>query len=175
MDENELDVIVDHAKVLPEAVFKSKQAGEAGWRPEAENTFYAGRFYDPTTKLFRSLHGTVQQLKYSKRYLRVAEEHGAAKLATFRKTAVTPGTVKGKVSDKKRKRDDDADATAAAASSSLEELPTDKFAAASAQLQLSAMPSELPCRDKEKSTILDFIETAIRNGGVNHALYISGE
>jgi origin recognition complex subunit 1 len=53
--------------------------------------------------------------------------------------------------------------------------PVDKFSAACAQLQLSAAPASLPCRDDQKAKVMHFLENAIRSGGVGNALYISGK
>jgi hypothetical protein len=164
MDENELAAIVGKATVLTEPDFRAKQASSKAWKPADEAVFYAKRFYDPTTKLFRSLHGTVQHSKYSKRYLRLADEHDGAKLAASRGTsaAVPPST------PTKMHKDTVVGSAGRGVGS------TDKFSQAACQLQLSAAPKELPCRDTEKATISDFLDTAIRSAGVNHALYISG-
>lgn len=50
----------------------------------------------------------------------------------------------------------------------------DKFTLASNELQLSAIPQSLPCREKERQKIYDFLHNAIRNGGRQATLYISG-
>ena len=42
------------------------------------------------------------------------------------------------------------------------------------RLQLNFIPEELPCRDKEKEIIRDFILSGLRNRGSSTSLYISG-
>lgn len=43
-----------------------------------------------------------------------------------------------------------------------------------ASLQLSAIPEVLPCRDKERNYIKDYLINGIQNGGSSSSLYISG-
>lgn len=43
-----------------------------------------------------------------------------------------------------------------------------------ASLQLTAVPDVLPCRDKERNIITDFLVNGILNGGSSSSLYISG-
>jgi origin recognition complex subunit 1 len=43
-----------------------------------------------------------------------------------------------------------------------------------ASLQLSAVPEVLPCRDKERNYITDYLKNGIMNGGSSSSLYISG-
>lgn len=50
----------------------------------------------------------------------------------------------------------------------------DIYRQAMAQLQLSAVPPSMPCREKERGEILATLDAAIRNGGSGQALYISG-
>lgn len=50
----------------------------------------------------------------------------------------------------------------------------DKFARAFQQLQLSAIPPSLPCREEERATIHTFLRDAVARGGAGGALYISG-
>ena len=48
------------------------------------------------------------------------------------------------------------------------------LARASARLRLSAVPSRLPCREEERKHILEFVDRAVRAGGLGAAMYISG-
>jgi len=41
-------------------------------------------------------------------------------------------------------------------------------------LQLNAIPDYLPCRDKERRQIQDYIMNGIRNKGSSSSLYIAG-
>ena len=43
-----------------------------------------------------------------------------------------------------------------------------------ASLQLTAVPDFLPCRDKERNQITDYLINGIQNGGSSSSLYISG-
>ncbi len=43
-----------------------------------------------------------------------------------------------------------------------------------ASLQLSAVPEMLPCRDKERNQIRDYLINGLANGGSSSSLYISG-
>jgi Cdc6-like AAA superfamily ATPase len=52
--------------------------------------------------------------------------------------------------------------------------PQSIYAQACAQLQLSAAPPKLPCRDKEHQQIRDFVERGIRRGYADGGLYIAG-
>ncbi|GBG30424.1 Origin recognition complex subunit 1 [Hondaea fermentalgiana] len=58
--------------------------------------------------------------------------------------------------------------------SKLGDSEADKFSRAFQQLQLSATPPSLPCRDAERDTIHTFLRDAIAGGGAGGALYISG-
>ena len=49
-----------------------------------------------------------------------------------------------------------------------------RFSQACAKLQLSAVPEKLPCREKERGKIMDFLLGAITRGGLGCPLYISG-
>lgn len=42
------------------------------------------------------------------------------------------------------------------------------------KLQLSAVPSQLPCREVERKRVMEFVESAIVKGGLGCACYISG-
>ena len=48
------------------------------------------------------------------------------------------------------------------------------YSQACAQLQLSAAPPKLPCRDKERADILRFVENGIKRGTADGGLYIAG-
>jgi Cdc6-like AAA superfamily ATPase len=48
------------------------------------------------------------------------------------------------------------------------------FSRACQLLQLSAIPGDLPCREKERDDIFDFLFRAIADGGCGGCLYISG-
>lgn len=48
------------------------------------------------------------------------------------------------------------------------------YVQACAQLQLSAAPPRLPCRDKERERILRFVEQGITRGSADGGLYIAG-
>jgi hypothetical protein len=50
----------------------------------------------------------------------------------------------------------------------------DPYAMAIAQLHISIVPENLPCRSKEKATIVDFIRSSILALGSQKPLYISG-
>ena len=49
-----------------------------------------------------------------------------------------------------------------------------KYERACEKLQLSAIPDSLPCRDKERKMITDYIENGLKNKGSSSSLYISG-
>lgn len=49
-----------------------------------------------------------------------------------------------------------------------------KFTSATAKLQLSALPSTLPCRDEETQQISEFLTTAVIRGGSVGGLFIGG-
>jgi Cdc6-like AAA superfamily ATPase len=51
--------------------------------------------------------------------------------------------------------------------------PLDRFARALAQLQLSAVPPSMPCRESERASVLEFTSDRLRRGG-GGSLYISG-
>lgn len=51
---------------------------------------------------------------------------------------------------------------------------SDRLARACDQLQLSALPDSLPCREKERAEIERFLESSVRRGGLGSALYVSG-
>ena len=51
--------------------------------------------------------------------------------------------------------------------------PLDRFARALAQLQLSAVPPSMPCRETERAVVLEFTADGLRKGG-GGSLYISG-
>ncbi len=51
--------------------------------------------------------------------------------------------------------------------------PLDRFARALAQLQLSAVPPSMPCRETERAGVLEFTADGLRKGG-GGSLYISG-
>ena len=42
------------------------------------------------------------------------------------------------------------------------------------RLQLNFVPDSLPCREKEKEVIREFIQSGLRNRGSSTSLYISG-
>jgi hypothetical protein len=48
------------------------------------------------------------------------------------------------------------------------------FSQACAELQLSSAPPRLPCRDKERNSIMKFIEKGIMRGSADGGLYIAG-
>jgi origin recognition complex subunit 1 len=52
--------------------------------------------------------------------------------------------------------------------------PMSKYERACEKLQLSAIPDSLPCRDKERKMIIDYIENGLKNKGSSSSLYISG-
>lgn len=52
--------------------------------------------------------------------------------------------------------------------------PMQLYEHACVKLQLSAIPDELPCRDKERKIITDYIENGLRNKGSSSSLFISG-
>ena len=171
LDENWLDAIVGKATVLTAAAFKALPPDV---NPRAEHIYYACRFYDPIMKLFRSLHGTVQHSKFSRRYLAVGGEHAGAALSKAHKL-LAPEPVILASSTKKGKAAGSAAAASTPTALVAPVLAGDKFSVACSQLQLSAAPAELPCREPEKASITQFLDTAIRNAGVGHALYISGK
>jgi hypothetical protein len=52
--------------------------------------------------------------------------------------------------------------------------PVDAYTAACQQLQLSAVPESMPCRTAEHGAIHELLQTAIQQGGLGCAVYISG-
>ena len=46
--------------------------------------------------------------------------------------------------------------------------------AACAALQLSAVPKSLPCRERERAAIMNFVRGGIQRGGLGCALYVAG-
>ena len=53
-------------------------------------------------------------------------------------------------------------------------LPSDKLESAKTRLQLSWVPSHIPCRDEEHAAIASYLRNSIRQGGNGSPLYISG-
>lgn len=50
----------------------------------------------------------------------------------------------------------------------------DPFSKAVAQLHISVLPEALPCREEEQKKVLQFLKTAMSEGGRKRPLYISG-
>lgn len=48
------------------------------------------------------------------------------------------------------------------------------YDAACQKLQLNAVPDQLPCREKERKQIVDYICNGLKNKGSSSSLYISG-
>lgn len=53
-------------------------------------------------------------------------------------------------------------------------LPSDKLENAKTHLQLSWVPSHIPCRDEEHAAISSYLRNSIQQGGNGSPLYISG-
>ena len=52
--------------------------------------------------------------------------------------------------------------------------PIELYNHACEKLQLSTIPDSLPCRDKERKLITDYIEHGLKNKGSSSSLFISG-
>lgn len=50
----------------------------------------------------------------------------------------------------------------------------DPYQLACNALQLSSIPAHLPCREKERKDVMDFIRAGVESGGSGCAMYISG-
>lgn len=48
------------------------------------------------------------------------------------------------------------------------------YDAACQKLQLNAVPEVLPCREKERAQIIEYITSGVKNKGSSSSLYISG-
>ena len=139
--------VLDESRCNVSKEIKKRESSDYDTNFNYKLLFFCRFFYDHLTKLHRPIHLQINGRKYSKMLPNIVDSaaiHHAAK--------------------KKKNLD----------SSSKEREFNVQLQLAHTELQLSSVPKSLPCREKERKNVYDFLKESILSGGLQRTLYIAG-
>ena len=168
VDENTLDCIEGKAVVMTETEFYGTggRARTATPSPDTE-TFFCRALYSLKTRMVRPILGAAKRAQRAQLFTQrtkgmVAGNSGEDESQEDGGERAGPKKKKPRVAEASKK------------SGLGRGRKNTGCAKACAALQLSHVPKSLPCREKEREQIMQFLKGAVDRGGLGSALYVSG-
>eukprot|EP00743_Colponemidia_sp_Colp-15_P005754 GILK01006184.1.p1 GENE.GILK01006184.1~~GILK01006184.1.p1 ORF type:complete len:671 (+),score=120.08 GILK01006184.1:42-2054(+) len=158
-DENGVETLQGVCKVVAEDEYRRREKKSE----DLSNVFFSRFLFRAKTKILDPIPGSQtmheRMVRLSKRQQLMREERQQGQLISCEpQVAAGAGGREGGAKTK-----------AGTVASGRE-----NYSKACSQLQLSAVPASLPCREKERQQLLEFAQGAIERGGSGSALYVSG-
>ncbi len=191
VDENTIDCVEGKATVM---IYQEFQNYSPTTNSQRKQSFFCRAFYSTKTRIVRPILGAAKRVKRAQLYSNRVIENAADQANSSDNGSDNEGPNLGKkkrASKRKHKKNHGLNKKRSKTESKIAQSNVNKeqkrnngrvttkhlfesCAKACAALQLSHVPKSLPCREKERKQIMNFLKSAVERGGLGSALYISG-